>query len=242
MKYGLPVILCLVFFAFMPKIALASVVSVDKNGNIVWNVLSAEDSLGVVKPQTLTVTSVSLANTAGSSAEISLSRLDGRVSLDVKDNGQNKSLDVSGLTGDVIDIEARPQVQSLKIGLLEDKFSLIQGDVIATTVFPISVDPKTASLSVLTDSGNRYILIFPRDAFSDAVRAKIISKLGQNGVSLLENAKGELNYHLSGVKTINIFNLATYDVPTTADISATTGEVLKIDQPVWYRLLSFLFS
>jgi len=242
MKKSLFAIVFIALAFVLPKDVNASLIVIDKKGEVVWNVLASEAALGVPKSAEITVKNLAI-GTPGLNSLVSLLREGDKVTLNVKEGQQEKSLDVTEVGGEIIEIEERPQSRRVKIGVLGDKFLIEEEGTIALTDFPIKIDPGRAELSVVTASGHRILPFLPREAFEVAIRAKIISK-GKEGetMQLTEGGQGELAYQIPGERTLNILNLIKLDIPVSASVSALTGEILSIDQPTWLRVLGFVFS
>jgi hypothetical protein len=223
----------------------AGFITINKDGSITWNVLSSEVSDGpsIPKREELAIKDVIGTSEGTIPAEVSLGKDNGKVELKVTDSSGGKKIDVTSIKGDLIEIEERPEVKTIKIGVLGEGFSIDQGGVVAQTDFPIKIDPKTAELSLETPSGIRYLAVLPREALDYILRARIITKLGEDSkVALQEENGGQLSYVIDGVRTLNVFNLFNYDVPVRAQVSAVNGEIIGIEQPSWLKVLGFIFS
>jgi hypothetical protein len=197
-------------------------ITVTPNGKIISQVLG--DS-------TLKVKSVAQ-NLAPANSLISLNNLGGKIELN--------NTDVTSLKEDLVEVESRGNVNDLKIRANGNNFSIEEQDVIANTQFPITIDPTKAELSVSTDTGMRLVSVLPFEATQVLLRGKKIDKLSSNEISLNEDNKGQLQYAITGVKNINIFNFATVKANVNSKVSATTGEILKIDEPQWLKVLEVI--
>ncbi|OGM04129.1 hypothetical protein A2129_02600 [Candidatus Woesebacteria bacterium GWC1_42_13] len=225
-----------------PKDSYASLLVIDREGDVIWKVLASESSLGVPKSSEIIIKSVAGSPPAGSSL-VSLLKEGDKFTLSVKSGSEEKSLDVTSVGGEIVEIEERPQVRKVKIGVLSSRFLIEEEGTIALTDYPIKIDPARAELSVVTATGSRILPFLPKEALEVAVRAKTITSLKEGStMELSEGGRGDLAYEIPGEKTINIVNLFKFQVPVTASISAITGEVLFVDQPVWLRVFGFLFS
>jgi hypothetical protein len=242
MKKGLLILGFLILTLVFPSQAHASLVVIDKKGEVIWKVLASESALGVPKSSEIIVKSLA-AGTPGVSSLVSLLREGDKVTLSVKEGQEEKSLDVTQLGGEIIEIEERPSARKVKIGVLGEKFLIEEEGTLALTDFPIKIDPQRAELSVVTSTGHRILPFLPKEALEVALRAKIISKERQGAtIELTEGGQGELAYQIPGEKTINLLNLFKLNIPVSTSVSALTGEILFIDQPAWLRVLGFVFS
>ena len=219
----------------------ASLLVVTKEGEVVWNVLSQEDSIELGIPKHSEIGVSKIADSDVKVDVVYLRKDNEKASLVVEVQDQKKELTVTNWGRDLVEIEERPEFQKVKIGIVDDQFSLEQKGVIALTEYPVTIDIKTAEFSVTTPSGDRFIAILPFGAVESALRAKLISGL-PGGKIFLNEQERELYYLIKGEKSINFFNVFTYSFGVTTKVSALTGEIISIDNPEWLRFLGFLFS
>ena len=233
------IFLCVITFLFFlsTRPAKASIIAIDKNGNITWKILAYESPLALEVPkQNLEVKNVT--NTDSSNREISLTKEDGKVSLKV---GENDTLDVTNMGDSLVEIEERGDIKKIEIGIKGDKFSIKEGEILALSSYPINIDPIENRLSVVTSSGKKYLGIFPYEAAQVALRSKYINKINQKTFDITEENR-DISYLITGDRVINLFNIIKINIPVTTKISASTGEILSVEQPVWLKVLGFMFS
>lgn len=233
-------ILCLAIFLKSPKASSASLITIRNDGEIIWNVLSQESSLNLSRYSYIQVKKV----TQGEGREspiVDLEKKDGKISLVVSSEGQLREFDiVSTQPQSLIEIEERPEVQKIVIGIKEGKFSLEQEGVVALTDHPIHIDAKRAIFSITTSKGEEFLYILPKEAAETALRTRLLNKLSVNQIEISEFEQG-LQYKISGERVFNFFDIFNYSIPVSVFISTSTGEVLSIDSPTWFRFLKFLF-
>lgn len=243
MKNSLFLLSFLLFLSFTSPVKAESLLKIDGQGEIILKVLSSQDSLtlGIPRREFLEVKDVAVSN-ADTSTRISLRKEGDSISLNVESNGSQKSLDVTNWQDDLIEIEERGEKQKVKIAISEGKFNIEQKGAIAQTEFPINIDPAKNELSVDAPSGIRFISILPIEAVESLLRARIISRLNEGQKMILsEGERGELIYEIKGEKLINLFNLLKYPIEVNSKVSALTGEIIFVDQPVWLKIFGFLF-
>jgi hypothetical protein len=231
----------IVFFLFAPCVN-ASLLVVDRHGEIVWNVLSEEDSLDLNIPKHSLI-KIKEINNVESNADsmVSLTNSGGSLALTVSSGSEIRELDVSGWNDDLVEIEERAEVQRIVIGVINNLFSLEQKGIRALTEFPIDVDTKRAELSVRTSSGDKCLSVLPFQAVETLLRSKILNKVTGNEIRIVESDQ-DLHYLVKGERTFEVFNIFSYSVPVTSGVSVATGEVLFFDAPVWYKAAVFLFT
>lgn len=228
--------LALLFVSPNPAKA-GSLAVVNKDGNVTINVLASESFLALSVPERGELGVKNVADEGVSSENISLSKENNIISLRV---GDEKEFDVTSWKENIIEIEERPDTKSIKIELFENKFKIESGGIYALTELPITIDPSKNKFSVTTPTGDRYVSILPSDAAETVLRAKVLSET-QKGMDLLEES-GVLSYMVKGDKKVNLFDFYNFAVPVTAQVSASTGEIMSIDQPPWLRVLNFFLS
>lgn len=229
------------FFAFIAPVK-AEIVTLKKNGEVIINVLSYQDSFGVVKKESLQIKDVLNSGNSEIREKIFLAKVEGEYKLNVVSNEGSKELNVTNINGDLIEIEARPSVKNLKIGLRDGNFYLEEAGIVAKTIFPINIDSKNAEISVKTDSGEHFIAVSPVDAYQYCLRARNISKLTNEDIVIAEKNLGEITYEIPGEKTLNFFGLVSYDVPVRVSVSTLTGEITNLETEVWMKVLNFFFG
>ena len=232
-------LLALVFI--FPKSASANFVSVNPKGEIVYSVLSASDELSLEIPKSAELKVKEVAKEKPSSEGIiSLSNADNKISMSVDYGSSKEQFSFSQSNDELIQIEERPAVQQLSIGLDGDKFTLVQRGITALTNFPISVNSKTAKITVTTERGDRIVSVLPYGAVESLLKAKILSNVNENKLDLVES-DSELAYHVVSAKLLNLLDVYSYSVPVSAYVSASTGEVVKVEAPIWFRFIDFIF-
>lgn len=226
-----------IFFAFLstffifPVRTQAALIEVNPNGNIIVNVLSATtDGLKVKK--------LAQANYAPDNSKITLSQSDGKLELKVDSNSGTKSLDVTGLDQDLIEIEKYIAPQTIKIQASDNTFSIIQGDAIAKTNYPIEVNTQDKQILVKSPSGYEYLKTLPLDAINSLQILGVQSEV--ESLNITQDQKGDLVYSSSGQKTFDIFGIYNLKIPVSANISVSTGKISNIDGPIWYKIFGFL--
>lgn len=238
-------VLSVLFLMFVfSSSADASVLTIKADGRLEWKVLSAQTENELSIPESSSLVLTKLASSEPTNGQdVSLIRNGDQISLVVDSEQGKHELNVTGWKDTLVEVEETPMVTKLAIGIDGDGFSLSQSGIAAKTIFPISVDPGSKKISVETPSGKRFLSILPKDAYLGLVRAKILNRLsGSQGLELTEAGGGDLYYKIHGERVLNLFNIYELPVEVSADVSASTGEVLYIDQPKWLGVLGYFLS
>lgn len=225
MKRIIFIISVVVFSLLVTTNVKAALVTVNPQGQLVWQILGDESNL--------TVKAIAQNVTPAPNLAISLKSSDGKIEL----NG----MDVTNLKETLVELQARGDTSDIKIGQENGKFEILENGVTATTAYPIVIDPAKSKLSITTATGDRLLGILPSEAVQSLIRGKFIDSVKDNQIMLGEGINGELGYEVPGVKNVNIFNIANVKADVTSTVSATSGEILKIDEPQWLKILGFLF-
>lgn len=233
--------LILFFFIFFSPVK-AEIITLRKNGEVIINVLSYQDTFGVAKKESLEIKDVLNSQASEIKETILLAKEGGEYKLNIFSNEGSKELNVTNINGDLIEIEERPSVKNLKIGLKDGNFYLEEAGIVAKTIFPINIDTKNAEISVETQSGKHFIAVSPVDAYQYCLRARNISKLTSEDIVITEKNLGEIAYEIPGEKTLNFFGLIDYDVPVRVSVSTLTGEITNLETEVWMKVLNFFFG
>jgi hypothetical protein len=224
------------------SVVKASLLIIKKDGEIVWNVLSEEAGVSLEIPRHSFLEVKEAADTRpATDAFVSLTKDGGKVNLVVLSENEMRELDVSGVSDDLVEIEERAEVQKIVIGVSDDMFSLEQKGVKALTDFPIDIDTKTAELSVKTPSGNRFLSILPFQAVEILLRSKLLNEVADNKIEIIESQR-ELQYQIKGEGVLDFFGIFSYPVSITGNVSASTGEILTFEAPVWYKMVVHLLT
>ncbi len=231
------------FFLFFPPSTHASLVNIQTDGNLMWNVLGLTDGNLADPPEELLVTNAPDGQSIKDEAYLALERQNDTVQLTVVADGEQKTADVTSYGDEIITLEAKQKPQEIHILNTQGKFLIVQDGVAAETQYPIYVDTKDRKVSVSTDTGRQYILVMPSEALLSAIRSNVVTKLNENStMSLKQGDGGEILYQLEGQKIISLFNLMELPVDVSALVSASTGKIEEVNQPVWLQILGFLFQ
>jgi hypothetical protein len=204
-------------------------------------VLASEIALGVERPD-IEVKNVSNQETSGKES-VFLRRDGEKVELSLKQGDQERTMDVTGYVKELVEVQADVAPESVKIANSGSDFLISQKGVSARTSYSIYIDPTNREISLETPSGKKYLNTLPYEAVLGVIKANVLSKLNSNNeVSINEQEGGELLYYVSGEKVLNLVNLVEYSVPVNASVSVSTGQVVKVDEPVWLKVLGFLFA
>ena len=216
----------------------ASIVTIEKTGEVTVNVLSAESENSEEEGGEIKVTDSSV-EIGEADMPISLSKKDGKYFLSIASKDGEKSFDVTGSQDRILEIEERPSVKKIGISILNNQFVIEQRGIKAVTSYQINVEPKMSKITILTPTGYKFLSVLPSDAMNILLRSNTISSSGNNAsVEILEDGKGNLYYGISGTKKVGIKDMYMFDAPVSAKISAVNGEVMEIDEPIWLKILN----
>lgn len=223
---------CFLFlFSLSVSNARASLLRITQKGEVYWNVLGLTDNYMEVKKiatnAVVAGSSISLANNGGN--------------VVISSEGGNV-VELGDYKEEILEMEASEAASTVLIRAQGQEFVIEQNGIKVRTSFPIKVDSKKNKLLVETQTGDKFLSILPEPALMQLIRTNIISSINESGVDIREKEQGEVIYFVNGKKSILLFNIFMLDVPIKVEISATSGSVLKVDQPLWYSVVDFLLA
>jgi hypothetical protein len=225
------ILIIFALFILSTKSAHAALIDINHSGDITLNVLAATTD-------GLTVKKVANARFNPNDSKITLNSENGKLALDLESSSGNRSLDVTDLDQNIVEIEKYISPQTITIKADKDKFQIIQSNAVALTSFPIEVNTADKQILVKSSSGYQYLKTLPLDVINTLNLLEIIDDT--TSLELAQNQEGELVYISSGDKIINVLGIYDYKVPVTANISVSTGKIEKIEGPLWYKIFGFL--
>lgn len=232
-------LLSFILFFFLSSSAFASsLLRIDKEGNLTVNVLSAQSQTNLVLPNNGILEIKKIANVMTGEDEIVLRKEGERYNLYFD---ESNSIDITNWKESVVQIEEKEENKEADILLENGEFSLVQAGVRANIPFPIKINPKKKKFQLETPYGDKYLAVLPFEAALISLRSKSLSKLDEAPFKLLEENK-DIVYHIFGKKTINFFNVYNLDTSVVAKVSASTGEVINVEEPLWLKLLSIFLT
>lgn len=234
-------ILFILSLFYLVKETKASLITVTNEGNIVINVLSSEESIELeVEKSNIEVKEIA-ESTPEPGSKISLLREEGKAKLSVLVGSKEQILDISDYKNSVVEIETRPEIEKITIAVQKDLFTIKQRGVTAETDLSIDINPDNAGITVETPYGFKFLSILPKEAVDIILRSKYINNIEkEKNIFLIEEEK-DIAYKIDGEKVINLFNVFEFATPVSAKVSASTGEVLNLEQPTWLKVIGFLF-
>lgn len=233
--------LVLILFLTFPASVHASLVTIDMEGKLIWKVLASVDEVtsSVPRKEELRIKNLAASPEPPYEALVSLSRDNNKVSMNIKTPENNSNTDVTDYKDEIVEIETRNEADKIKIGNKNDKFTITQNGVEATTSLPISIDTKSRSIAVTTSGGSQNLGVMPADAVSVPLKANVVSEIVN--LELTEGENGNLEYKILGNRTLNMLNLYTFPVEINTYMSAKNGDVVKTDETFGVKVLSFIF-
>jgi hypothetical protein len=227
-------------FLFFPKgVSASSLIKISKEGNLTVNVLSASDSLALGVPQKSFLEVKEVAGRGSLSQDIVLKKEGDKYNLYL---GGSQALDVTNWSDSVVEIEEKEEAKKIDILVLNDKFLIKQAGILTDVSYPLKVMPKEKKLSVETPFGDKLLLVMPYDAALTALRSKVLGKVDKDKHFELVEENKDIVYKMSGYKILNFFGFYKMDYPVTVNVSASTGEVVLVDEPWWLKIAGLFLT
>ena len=156
---------------------------------------------------------------------------------------------------ELVKIIDRVDKTGIKVAVAEGRMVVARNGVGALTDFPLQIDLSTNQLIASTSAGTRILTTLPDQAVQNMIRANIISRLGPPAVRQL-SLQGELTfinqvvelgvrdgltvYEISGVKDFKLLGFIPISQPTTAIVSAESGQLIETETTFLARVIDAL--
>lgn len=238
-KYILPITAVLLVSTIVnPSVISASLVTIQPNGNTVWNVLGAETD-----GEKIQVKKVAMIQNGQLPDTVQVQKEGDEIQVKMQKDGKTQVANATDYKDTLVEIEARDDTRKVKILAKDGKFILQESGLDAVTEYPVEIDATEAKIGVKAPSGLRYLEVLPYEAFQTLVKGRALDDIesGDTAVVLTENDAGELHYVIKGEKELDL-KVYKVNVPVTATISATTGKLLTVDAPIWFKVVGFFIS
>ncbi|BCX14407.1 MAG: hypothetical protein KatS3mg088_090 [Patescibacteria group bacterium] len=217
----------------------SSLVKIDKNGEVLVNVLSYESSLALGTPPKTFLEIKEVAGRQPVFSQIALREESGKYNLYL---GEKDSMDVSNWRDSIVEIEENEENKKAEFLVNDGKFAIRQEGILADISYPIKLQPKERRVLIETPFGDKFLSILPYDAALIALRAKAVFEIDKSKPFELIEENKDLVYKISGNKVLNIFNVYRASFPVVAKVSASTGEVVLVDEPWWLKVIGVFLS
>lgn len=104
--------------------------------------------------------------------------------------------------------------------------------------FPLSVNPVTRQLTVITPAGTKIVAVLPQQAIDNMLADGIVTTTTE--VDLKTESDGSVSYNINGTKNEKLLGVFDVAVPKNLIVSAQTGQVLTVNQSTFSKILDFL--
>lgn len=171
----------------------------------------------------------------------------GQLELKVEnEDGEEVDLDEDELNELEVETETELEDEGVEVeAISEDTMAFTKNQFSAITNFPLSIDVGTNLLILSTPEGQRIVTVLPDQAIQSLLEtgivntidtsldAQVLDQLGSsNGVIKLELKNKDIVYRIKGKKEHKILGLIPVSSPTTAFVSANSGDVVAQERSV----------
>ncbi|KKU03988.1 MAG: hypothetical protein UX88_C0011G0014 [Candidatus Woesebacteria bacterium GW2011_GWC2_47_16] len=138
-----------------------------------------------------------------------------------------------------LEVESGTETAKIKIKVkkVNNRFVFMTREIEAETDFPLSVNPQTNELVVTTPAGEKVVTILPDQAVTNMLANNVFDR--QENVNIVFEDETVI-YRISGARDERLFGLFRIALPTTAVVSADTGQLIAQEQPFLFRFLDLL--
>lgn len=175
--------------------------------------------------------------------EVEVAAKQGEIEVEAKEasSASNQKKSTKNLS---INLTKNKGEKQIKLAAEGEKIEIASKGVTAESKFPLSVNKQTGQLFVRTGKGLREIRILPNQAAEIASLANIENQIDK--IELIENElpniQDDILVKISGKKNGNLAGFIPISTSVETEIGAQTGDIVKVSEPIWLRLLSkFIF-
>jgi len=155
---------------------------------------------------------------------------------EVEDEDENEIEDEEELEVESGTEAAKIKVK-IKVKRVDNRFVITEREIEAETNFPLSVNPETRELTVTTPAGEKVVTILPDQAVSNMLANNVFDR--QENVNIVFEDETVI-YRISGARDERLFGLFRITLPSTAIVSADTGQLIAQEQAFLFRFLDLL--
>lgn len=173
-------------------------------------------------------------------------------------NNENGKLSIKAKNADGTELQLQEEDSLTKINkALENEdievgtesgnlLTIRKGQFQASTHFPLSIDPVTNMLTVTTPAGVKNVAVLPDQAVANLLNNNYIDSVASgSATSTTQNIiLGLLNnnpaYQINGVSNQKLLGLFPVEIANTSFVSATNGDIIKVDETLFNKLLDLL--
>ncbi len=157
--------------------------------------------------------------------------------LEATNSAQIASLKLKVKEGE---IKLKVRSQDGKIVLVEEE---AEGETLALTDLPLTIDSENNVLTVHTSSGDVNITEFPAQVLSELLSSQNLDKVQSLQLKVkTEDGKAKVIYHAKGEDDVKFLGLFKLEAEVEADVDASTGQTEVVNKPWYLKYLSFLFT
>lgn len=179
-------------------------------------------------------------------SKLEISNEDGKLSIKAKnENGTELQLQEENA---LEKINEALKDEDVEVGTGSGNLLTIRrGQIEAETHFPLSLDPKTNTLTVTTPAGVKNVTVLPDQAVNNLLRQRFIDRISSQSATgapqniILGLLNNDPTFQINGVDDQKFLGLFPVGIAKTSFVSAVNGQVVKVDETFLNRLLD-LFS
>lgn len=129
-----------------------------------------------------------------------------------------------------------------------DALIIRKDGVSAQTSLPLSVDPTTHVLTVTTPAGSKIVAVLPDEAVQNILQTKTLTSIttqvsstsGTTKQATLTELNNDPVFAINGLLQRRLLGLFPINLPKTAFVSATNGQIVRVDQSLATQILGAL--
>lgn len=207
----------------------ASLVVITPTGEVYWQVLGES---------TYEITKIADSQQVSDKTQVSLQNRQDSVVITVTSETGSSEAEIKDFSESLVEIQAESVPQQVTIKKQGEGLVLQQQEALVLTDLDLTIDAKSKRILVETSTGQQFLSHLPKEVLQTSILADYLTEEGLSRFELSENEAGQAVYLLSGQRRVKILKIFEFSVPVKLSISATSGKILEVDQPLWLPIIN----
>lgn len=171
---------------------------------------------------------------------VEIENKDGRIKFKVRIGNTTRETEIrDGESRIKFKLEENGIENSVTVRIRDDRFVVTHEGVEATTLFPLTIDPITNTLTVNAPGGPINVVTLPANAVENVLAT---GKLDEVEETEIEEESNQVVFRIKGVNKLRLLGIFPVAVPVESSVDVSTGQVLEIQEPNLFQIFRFLFA
>lgn len=177
---------------------------------------------------------------SGKSGQVQFRPTEGKIEVSSTRGNSTAPTNLGEADNIKIKVKEGQKENEIELKAEDGRFEFKAKGVAAQSNFPLTLNNATGELSVQTPQGTKIIRLLPNQVAEIALRAGVQNKIEAIEVSENEQEKDEsgLVFKVQGTKSGKFLGLIPISAPVETQIGAQTGNIVSVNEPGWFKLIS----